>query len=100
MATTRRTSDLKEVMEVTELKQEFPPRVPPQRKSGEIPAEIRSEIVRLHGSYGTRQIAARLGESRKIVRRVLQEEGCLQPQRADPHGRLTPFHESPSRCKS
>jgi len=43
----------------------------------------REEIVALHAHYGTRQIARRVGWSRKVVRRVLEEEGCLPSERAE-----------------
>jgi transposase len=41
--------------------------------------ETQKEIVELHAYYGTREIARRVGYSRKIVRRVLSEQGCLAP---------------------
>jgi len=49
------------------------------RPKAELPQEIRAEIVRLHAYYGSREIARRVGWSRKIVRRILNEEGGLKP---------------------
>ena len=49
-----------------------------------VPPEIQSEILRLHAYYGTREIARRVGYSRKIVRRVLSEQGCLAPTDRSP----------------
>lgn len=45
----------------------------------DIPQETREQIVALHAHYGTRQIARRVGLSRKVVRRVLEEAECLSP---------------------
>ena len=54
--------------------------------------QIRSEIFRLHAFYGSREIARRVGYSRKIVRRVLSEKGCLPPQQRTPKpSKLEPF---------
>lgn len=45
----------------------------------EVPEEIRKQIIDLHTKgYGTRKICPRVGCSRKIVRRVLREEGLLE----------------------
>ncbi len=44
-----------------------------------IPKETRDEILRLHAHYGTREISRRVSLSRKVVRRVLREEGVLVP---------------------
>ncbi len=56
---------------------------PPQPKRGQaktvLSQETRNEIVRLYAFYGTRKIAPRVGCSRKIVRRVLREQGSLAP---------------------
>jgi transposase len=67
----------------------------------EVPDETRGEIRELHAFYGTRQIARRVGLSRKIIRRVLSEEGCLvQPEPVDQSpsagasSKLDPFRES------
>lgn len=43
----------------------------------DVSVDVRKEIVRLHEFYGQRKIAARVGKTRKVVRRVLKEEGCL-----------------------
>lgn len=66
-----------------------------QRDKAQIPEETRAEILRLHEFYGTREIARRVGWSRKIIRRILGEEGCLDP----PHpthraSKLDPFRET------
>jgi len=53
----------------------------------------RAEIVQLHAFYGTRQIAQRVGWSRKIVRRTLEEEGCLSVPQAQRQSLLDPFRE-------
>lgn len=44
-------------------------------RHADVPQETREEIVALHAHYGTRQIARRVGLSRKVVRCVLQEAG-------------------------
>jgi len=60
-----------------------------------VPPEIQSEIVRLHAYYGTREIARRVGYSRKIVRRVLSEQGCLAPtDRPRKPSKLEPFRKT------
>ena len=65
---------------------------PPPRTKKEISLETRQEIVHLHElSYGTRRIAGCVNESRKVVRRVLREEGCLSRRKADPHSKLEGF---------
>jgi transposase len=51
------------------------PNVPLKRGEKEVPDDIRKEIVRLYTHYGTRAIAQRVRLSRKVVRRVLDEEG-------------------------
>jgi transposase len=63
------------------------------KKTGrqEVPPETREEMVRLNAHYGTRGIAKRVGWSRKIVRRVLAEEGCLRPSPPSAHSKLEPF---------
>lgn len=72
------------------------PTQPPSPKQGQgkiiVPLEIQNEIVRLHAYYGTREIAPRVGYSRKIVRRVLSEQGCLVPgQQPRKPSKLAPF---------
>ena len=60
-----------------------------------VPRETQNEIVRLHAYYGTREIARRVGWSRKIVRRILSEQGCLPPpQRTRGSSKLEPFLET------
>jgi len=59
-----------------------------------VPEETQSEIVRLHSFYGTREIARRVGWSRKIVRRILIEKGCLPPaEQTYQTGKLDAFHQ-------
>lgn len=71
---------------------ESPPKaIPPPRKKREVTPEIRNEIVRLHEFYGSREIAERVNESRKIVRRVLREEGCTTQHKTESGSLLTPF---------
>ena len=60
-------------------------------RKAEIPDTIRDEIVRLHEYYGSREIARRVGWSRKIVRRVLHEQGCYQPPEPRSASKLDPF---------
>ncbi len=45
----------------------------PGRKRKEILPEVRAEILRLEKDYGAREIAKRVGLSRKLVRNVLEE---------------------------
>lgn len=65
----------------------------------EISREAREEIVRLKRDlrYGTRKIAKIVVLSRKVVRRILMEEGCLSrrppPARPDATSKVTPFLE-------
>lgn len=68
-----------------------PKAIPPRKQKKEVPPEARREIVRLYPFYGSRQIAERVNESRKVVRRVLREEGCTSPRKTDPRSKLTPF---------
>jgi transposase len=57
-----------------------------------VPPAIREEILRLHPFYGSREIALRVALSRKIVRRILREQGChsTPPQRRT-EGKLSAF---------
>ena len=41
----------------------------------EIPEAVREEAVRLHARYGSREIAKRVGLSRRAVRRALEVAG-------------------------
>lgn len=69
--------------------------LPPPRTKKEIPPETRQEIVQLHDlSYGARRIARCVKESRKVVRRVLREEGCTSRPKADSHSKLDRFLDS------
>lgn len=68
---------------------------PPKRTKEEVPEGTRAEIVSLHAYYGSREIAKRVGLSRKVVRRILREEG-LSTQATCRHAaatKLTPFLE-------
>ena len=50
------------------------------RSKTKVPQQTQNEILHLHDcNYGTRQIAHRVGYSRKIVRRILTEQGRLSP---------------------
>jgi transposase len=61
----------------------------------EVPKSVRSEIIDLHEkSYGSRRIARRVGYSRRVVRRVLREEGVLPPEGQRPRNKLDPFRET------
>lgn len=70
-----------------------PKRSPPTRKKKEISSEVREEIRRLVEFYGTRQIALRVGETRKVIRRVLEEEGLASRGKPAPSSKLTAFLE-------
>lgn len=68
----------------------------PRRQPMEVPTETREEIVRLHAHYGSREIARRLNPrlSRKVVQRILREEGCSESDPRSPKkkpSRLSPF---------
>ena len=73
----------------------FPnPPLGPKRSPAKValPQEIHGEILRLHAFYGSREIARRVGYSRKIVRRVLSEQDCLPPpERTHKASKLEPF---------
>jgi transposase len=56
----------------------------------EVPPDTREQIVALHAHYGTRQIARRVGYSRKVVRRILEEEGRLSAS-TPATSKLAPF---------
>ena len=59
----------------------------------DVPQSIRQEIVNLHAFYGSREISRRVALSRKIVRRILAEEGALEkPASTKPASKLEPFH--------
>lgn len=62
-------------------------------KKTTITPETRQEILRLRAFYGTRQIATRVGESRRVVRRVLREEGLSAPSEPNAQSKLDPFLE-------
>jgi transposase len=54
---------------------------------------IRTEIVNLHAFYGSREISRRVALSRKIVRRILAEEGALEkPTPTAQASKLAKFH--------
>lgn len=68
-----------------------PPRRP-TRTPVPIPEKTRAEIIDLHNlRYGTRPIANRVGASRKIVQRVLDEEGLSLAETGPSVSRLAPF---------
>lgn len=65
------------------------------KPKAEVPQEDRDEIVRLHKHYGTRGIARRVGWSRKIVRRVLREQGALKERKQPPQSsKLDQFRDT------
>jgi len=72
------------------------PPIPRQRQKIQVPSDSRQQIVELHSFYGTREIARRMMLSRKIVRRVLAEEGCLSTTapRSRAASKLEPFRTS------
>ncbi len=73
--------------------QSSPPQPAAHPAKIEVAQEVRQQIVQLHSFYGTREIALRVNLSRKVVRRVLTEEGRLAPpQRPTTSSKLTPFH--------
>jgi transposase len=71
-----------------------PTPAPPLRKALDIPPEVRQEIVRLQAFYGTRQISSRVQLTRKVVRRVLAEEGCLGGPKEANSSKLTRFFDA------
>ncbi len=70
------------------------------RPATEISRDEREEIVRLHEFYKARAIAKRMGLGRKVIDRVLQEEGIRtvldSPSSSAPIGtsKLVPYHQS------
>jgi len=71
------------------------PPPPGQRTKTEVPPATREEILRLHSFYGTREIARRVNLSRKIVRRILSEQGCLSgPRRPPAASKIEPFRQT------
>jgi transposase len=70
--------------------EEPPPK--PTRKRAEISPQTREEIVVLHDHYGSREIARRVGLSRKIVRRILEEAGRLSLM-SSPTDKLSGFDD-------
>jgi transposase len=64
-------------------------------RAAQIPIETRDEMVALHNmGYGTRRIARRVGWSRKIVRRILLDQGCLEPKAQQTSSKLDPFRQT------
>lgn len=57
------------------LEEALAPQLKRGRKRAQIPDELRQEILRLQPFYSARQISPRVGLSRKMVGRVLQEHG-------------------------
>lgn len=78
---------------------EVPPKSAPRARRGRPPRtiskETRAEIVRLHEKYGSRRIPQRLSNplSRKIIRRVLREEGRLADDAGRPPTLLAAFED-------
>ena len=64
-----------------------------RKRKIEVSSEIRAEILRLREYYGARKIAPRVGLSRKVVRRVLVEEGFQPNKNLTTRSKLTPFLE-------
>ena len=66
------------------------------RPRAEISREEREEVVRLQEFYGARKIAKRIGVSRYLVTRVLEQQGLLQPRTTSLPGtsKLDPFREA------
>lgn len=65
------------------------------RKPSELSQEIVDEIARLSEFYGSREIAKRLGLSRKRVRRQLQMLGLSTPAAAsDAPSKLEPYYDA------
>lgn len=71
------------------------PSPPPSPRRGRKPCnpspETREQIVRLAPFYGSRGIARRVQLGRKIVERVLVEEGLLSPSTTPQASKLEPF---------
>jgi transposase len=63
------------------------------RKPIQLDEELREEILRLHGQYRPRAIGKRVGLSRKLVQRVLQQHGLLSPRPRSEASLLEPFKE-------
>ena len=69
-----------------------PTRARRSRKKLEVPEETRGQIRELHPFYGSREIGRRVGLSRKVVRRVLQEMGLSSRlDRTADTSKLDPF---------
>jgi transposase len=60
-----------------------------------VPESARKKMVELKGmGYGTRKIAPRVGYSRKVVSKILREEGLLPPSNQQPKSKLDPFRQT------
>jgi len=71
------------------------PLIPRRQRKLQVPSDSRQQIVQLHSFYGTREIARRVKLSRKVVRRVLAEEGYLSTTpRPRAASKLEPFRSS------
>jgi len=66
------------------------------QSAGEVSPEQRNLMIDLHDKgYGTRRIAPRVGRSRKVVQRILRQEGRLSDQPTQPPARkLDPYRAS------
>lgn len=60
----------------------------------ELSPELREELERLHGRYGTREIGRRLGLGRKVVMRLLREAGLSAPRNLPESSKLEPYREA------
>jgi transposase len=82
-----------EPMEPDPVAPQLEPR-PRGRPQTEVSAEEHEEIVKLHAFYGTRRIAERVGLSRHLVTRVLEQQGLLEAQPAPSTSKLEPFRQA------
>lgn len=67
------------------------------RPATEISRDDRDQIVKLHEFYQDRAIARRMGLDRKVIKRVLQEEGvrpCETQLLSRDQGKLHPYYQS------
>jgi transposase len=67
------------------------PTSPIRSRGKPIPPETRQTIIELSAHYSDRGIPPRVGLSRKVVRRILKEEGIQCPGRQAQQGKLQPF---------
>ncbi len=68
---------------------------PPTEDPTEIAEEIRQGVLQLHrDGYGTRKIRDRMEVSRKIIRRILADAGCLSQGPPRQPSKLLPYAEA------